>query len=200
MKASPPWAANLARTLAFADHVLVDGDPQHPSPASACPRTVPEPPFQQQRPRQIRQRHPPGPRQWHPSPPSLVRRSFSEGGALRPPPSDLWTPPPPPWQIGGHPPFPSGNLQPVAGTRPQGIDCVILDSIPVFAADDTTRASWHPLRRQRATPLPAPTPPDALDTFERQAKVLGLVFNRANGKAKSYKLYKYASYYQNSKT
>jgi hypothetical protein len=31
--------------------------------------------------------------------------------------------------------------------------------------------------------------------YERQAKVLGLVFNRADSAARSYKYYKYAKYY-----
>ncbi|MGO9202538.1 MAG: polysaccharide biosynthesis tyrosine autokinase [Limisphaerales bacterium] len=83
-------------------------------------------------------------------------------------------------------------------------DCVILDSIPVFAADDTT--SLAPkldgiLFVVRSSFTSADTARSALELlYERQAKVLGLVFNRANGKAKSYKYYKYASYYQNSKT
>jgi Mrp family chromosome partitioning ATPase/uncharacterized protein involved in exopolysaccharide biosynthesis len=78
-------------------------------------------------------------------------------------------------------------------------DCVILDSIPVFAADDTT--SFAPkvdgvlfVMRNKFTS--AGTARHALELlYERQAKVLGLVFNRANSASRSYKYYKYAKYY-----
>lgn len=77
-------------------------------------------------------------------------------------------------------------------------DCVIVDSIPIFAADDTTtlapkmdgvvfviRSSYtgsHTARR-------------ALELlYERQAKVLGLVFNRADSSGRGYQYYKYSQY------
>jgi len=82
-------------------------------------------------------------------------------------------------------------------------DCVIVDSIPIFAADDTTslapkmdgvlfviRRSYTGSRRSRR----------ALELlYERQAKVLGLVFNRADAAARSYEYYKYAEYQHSAK-
>jgi len=78
-------------------------------------------------------------------------------------------------------------------------DCVVVDSIPIFAADDTTslapkmdgvlfviRGSYTGTRTARR----------ALELlYERQAKVLGLVFNRADASARSYEYYKYTKYY-----
>ena len=78
-------------------------------------------------------------------------------------------------------------------------DCVILDSIPVFAADDTTslapkmdgvlfviRNSFTGTRTARR----------ALELlYERQARIMGLVFNRANADSRGYEYYKYAKYY-----
>jgi Mrp family chromosome partitioning ATPase len=78
-------------------------------------------------------------------------------------------------------------------------DCVILDSIPVFAADDTTSLAPKVdgvlfVMRNKFTS--ADTARHALELlYERQAKVLGLVFNRANSASRSYKYYKYAKYY-----
>lgn len=78
-------------------------------------------------------------------------------------------------------------------------DYVIFDSAPVFAADDATtmapkldgvlfviRSGFSRTRMVR----------QALEQlYQRQSKVLGLVFNRANTKAKSYYYYKYSDYY-----
>jgi polysaccharide biosynthesis transport protein len=82
-------------------------------------------------------------------------------------------------------------------------DCVIIDSIPVFAADDTTslapkmdgvlfvvRGSFARTRLiQRALGL----------LYERQARVLGLVYNRANAQSRGYDYYKYAAYHRPAK-
>jgi Mrp family chromosome partitioning ATPase len=78
-------------------------------------------------------------------------------------------------------------------------DCVILDSIPVFAADDTTSLAPKVdgvlfVMRNKFTS--ADTARHALELlYERQAKIMGLVFNRANSASRSYKYYKYAKYY-----
>ena len=86
----------------------------------------------------------------------------------------------------------------------QEYDCVILDSIPVFAADDTT--SLAPkldgiLFVVRSSFTSADTARSALELLhERQAKVLGLVFNRADTSSRSYEYYKYADYYQKTKS
>jgi Mrp family chromosome partitioning ATPase len=85
----------------------------------------------------------------------------------------------------------------------QEYDRVIMDSIPVFAADDTTslaprtdgvifvvRNSYASTRTLRS----------ALELlYDRQAVVLGLVYNRANSRAHSYDYYKYNKYYARAK-
>jgi capsular exopolysaccharide synthesis family protein len=77
-------------------------------------------------------------------------------------------------------------------------DFVIIDSCPVFAADDATTlapkvdATLFVVRSRfsRARPVR-----EALELlFQRQARVLGLVFNRADASARSYYYYKYADY------
>ncbi len=79
-------------------------------------------------------------------------------------------------------------------------DCVIFDSIPIFAADDTTslapkmdsvlfvvRASYTSTRTvRRALQL----------LYERKVKISGLILNRADTSGKSYEYYKYAEYYR----
>jgi capsular exopolysaccharide synthesis family protein len=77
-------------------------------------------------------------------------------------------------------------------------DIVILDSIPVFAADDTSSLAPKVdgiIFVMRNSFTSTDTARHALQLlYERQAKVLGLVFNRANSHARSYNYYKYASY------
>jgi len=82
-------------------------------------------------------------------------------------------------------------------------DCVILDSIPVFAADDTTSLAPKVdgvlfVMRNKFTS--ADTARHALELlYERQAKVLGLIFNRADAHSRGYDYYKYAKFYHNGK-
>jgi capsular exopolysaccharide synthesis family protein len=78
-------------------------------------------------------------------------------------------------------------------------DYVLIDSSPVFAADDATtlapkvdgtlfvvRGNFSSARQVR----------EALELLhQRQAKILGLVFNRADASARSYYYYKYADYH-----
>jgi len=82
-----------------------------------------------------------------------------------------------------------------------GYDYVIIDCSPVFAADDSStlapkadgtlfvvRSRFSHAREVR----------EALELlFQRQAKVLGLVLNRADASSRSYYAYKYAEYYSN---
>ena len=77
-------------------------------------------------------------------------------------------------------------------------DYVVIDSCPVFAADDATTlapkadATLFVVRSKfsRARPVR-----EALDLlYLRQTRVLGLVFNRADASARSYYYYKYAEY------
>jgi capsular exopolysaccharide synthesis family protein len=86
----------------------------------------------------------------------------------------------------------------------QQFDYVLIDSSPVFAADDATtlapkvdgtlfvvRGNFSSVRQVR----------EALELLhQRQAKVLGLVFNRADASARSYYYYKYADYHRSDKT
>ena len=83
-------------------------------------------------------------------------------------------------------------------------DYVLIDSSPVFAADDATtlapkvdgtlfvvRNNFSGARQVR----------EAIELLrQRQAKVLGVVFNRADASAHSYYYYKYADYHEPDKT
>ena len=83
-----------------------------------------------------------------------------------------------------------------------GYDYVIIDCSPVFAADDSStlapkadgtlfvvRSRFSHAREVR----------EALELlFQRQARVLGLVLNRADASSRSYYAYKYAEYYSNA--
>jgi Mrp family chromosome partitioning ATPase/uncharacterized protein involved in exopolysaccharide biosynthesis len=85
----------------------------------------------------------------------------------------------------------------------QEYDRVIIDSIPVFAADDTTSLAPRTdgvifvVRNSFASTRTVRSALELL--YDRQALVLGLVYNRANSRAPSYDYYKYAKYYH-SKT
>ena len=82
----------------------------------------------------------------------------------------------------------------------QQFDYVLIDSSPVFATDDATtlapkvdgtffvvRGNFSSTRQVR----------EALELLrQRQAKVLGLIFNRADASAHSYYYYKYADYHE----
>jgi len=78
-------------------------------------------------------------------------------------------------------------------------DYVLIDSSPVFAADDATTlapkmdGTLFVVRRQFAG---ARQVREALEQLQqRQAGILGVVFNRADTSHKSYHYYKYAEYY-----
>jgi polysaccharide biosynthesis transport protein len=81
----------------------------------------------------------------------------------------------------------------------QDYDFVVIDSCPVFAADDVTTlapkadGTLFVVRRRHAG---AKMVREALELLaHRQARILGLVFNRADSEARSYHYYKYAEYY-----
>jgi Mrp family chromosome partitioning ATPase len=78
-------------------------------------------------------------------------------------------------------------------------DFVIFDSIPVFASDDATTVAPKMdgvLFVVRAGFTSAAAVRQALDQlYQRQAKVLGLVLNRANTHDHAYPYYKYSEYY-----
>jgi capsular exopolysaccharide synthesis family protein len=81
-------------------------------------------------------------------------------------------------------------------------DCAIIDSIPVFAADDTTSLAPKVdgvLLVVRGSYAGSRTIRRAMELlYERQAKIMGLVFNRANSASRSYEYYKYADYYHSA--
>ncbi|HWQ92262.1 MAG TPA: CpsD/CapB family tyrosine-protein kinase, partial [Clostridia bacterium] len=76
---------------------------------------------------------------------------------------------------------------------------VIIDSSPIFAADDTSTLAPRvdgTLFVVRSRYSGARLVREALDLLhQRQARVLGVVFNRANASSRSYYYYKYAEYY-----
>ena len=80
----------------------------------------------------------------------------------------------------------------------QQFDCVLIDSCPVFAADDTTTLAPKvdgTLLVVRSRFSRARVVREALDQlYQRQAKVLGLVFNRAEAASHAYYYYKDAAY------
>jgi capsular exopolysaccharide synthesis family protein len=77
-------------------------------------------------------------------------------------------------------------------------DYVIVDTVPVFAADDAAALGAKMdgvLLVVRRGATSAGLVREALDLlYQRQSRILGLVFNRANSAARSYHYYKYADY------
>jgi capsular exopolysaccharide synthesis family protein len=83
-------------------------------------------------------------------------------------------------------------------------DYVLIDTCPVFAADDATTlapkldGTLFVVRRRFSG---ARVVREAIELLnKRQARVLGLVFNRADASAGSYNYYKHAEYYRPAKT
>lgn len=84
----------------------------------------------------------------------------------------------------------------------QKYDYVIIDSSPVFAADDSSTLAPKvdgTLFVVRSRFSQGRVVREALEIlFQRQAKVLGLVLNRSDATSRSYYAYKYAEYYATS--
>jgi capsular exopolysaccharide synthesis family protein len=83
-------------------------------------------------------------------------------------------------------------------------DFVVIDTCPVFAADDASTlapkvdGTLFVVRRRFSR---ARVVREALELLgQRQAKILGVVFNRADASARSYYYYKHADYYSSAKT
>jgi succinoglycan biosynthesis transport protein ExoP len=78
-------------------------------------------------------------------------------------------------------------------------DFVLIDSSPVFAADDTSTLAPKvdgTLFVVRSNFSQARVVREALELlFQRQARVLGLILNRTDASARSYHFYKYEKYY-----
>jgi capsular exopolysaccharide synthesis family protein len=91
----------------------------------------------------------------------------------------------------------------LAGFREQ-YDYVVIDSCPVFAADDTSTLAPKAdgtLFVVRSRFSHARMVRDGLELlFQRQAKVLGLILNRSDSSVSSYHYYKYAEYYSSANT
>lgn len=97
------------------------------------------------------------------------------------------------------------NLKVVLNLFREKFDHVIIDSCPVFAADDVT--SLAPLVDGtlfvvRSRYSQSRIVRDAIDLlYQRQVKILGLIFNAADTKARNYYYYKYRDYYaENAKS
>lgn len=78
-------------------------------------------------------------------------------------------------------------------------DFVVIDSIPVLAADDATSLApkvdgvLFVIRRAYTSSKLAQEALDAL--YQRQARIIGIIFNRADSESKSYSYYRYSEYY-----
>jgi len=84
----------------------------------------------------------------------------------------------------------------------QQFDYVLIDSCPVFAADDVTTLAHQVdgtlfvVRRRFSRESVVR---EALELLvHRQAKVLGLIFNRADASARSYNYYRFADYHRSA--
>lgn len=99
--------------------------------------------------------------------------------------------------------FLSGDFDQLLQEAQKQFDYVIIDSAPVFAADDSTTLAPKMdgvLFVVRGSFTRASLARQALELlYQRQAKVLGLIFNRANSHNGSYGYYKYADYCQSAK-
>jgi tyrosine-protein kinase Etk/Wzc len=86
----------------------------------------------------------------------------------------------------------------------QRFDYVLIDSSPVFAADDASTLAPKvdgTLFVVRNGYSGAKLVREALALlYQRQARVLGVVFNRTNASSRSYYYYKYADYYPDPAT
>jgi capsular exopolysaccharide synthesis family protein len=97
----------------------------------------------------------------------------------------------------------SAALEQMLARWREQFDYVIVDSCPVFAADDATTlapkldGTLFVLRRQFAGTRMVQEALNLLN--KRQARLLGLVFNRADASAQSYYYYKHSDYFRPAK-
>lgn len=120
---------------------------------------------------------------------SLVNFSFLARGAISTNPGDL---------------FLNSRFEDILSRLRQEFDYILIDSSPVFAADDATTLAPKVdgtlfIVRSRFSRARAVREALTLLT-QRQARVLGLVLNRADATARSYHYYNYADYYAEAKT
>jgi len=95
--------------------------------------------------------------------------------------------------------FLTSGLDQILAHWRQDFDYVLIDSSPLFAADDASclapkvDGTLFVVRNQRSGARAAR---EALDLLaHRQARVLGVVFNGANTTSRSYYYYKYSEYH-----
>jgi len=100
--------------------------------------------------------------------------------------------------------FLGSGLDEVLARWRREFDYVVIDSSPLFAADDASclapkvDGTLFVVRRGHSS---ARAVSEALDLLaQRQARVLGVIFNGADASARSYYYYKYADYNTSSKT
>jgi succinoglycan biosynthesis transport protein ExoP len=119
---------------------------------------------------------------------SLANFSFIARGAISNNPGDL---------------FLTSALDQKLALLRQEYDYILIDSSPVFAADDATTLAPKvdgTLFIVRSRFSRARAVREALNLLhQRQARVLGLVLNRADATARSYHYYNYSEYYQAAK-
>jgi capsular exopolysaccharide synthesis family protein len=129
--------------------------------------------------------------------------TLNSGSHLRPPPSSLYF-----LSRGGDLNNPgdlflSPKLDATLLRWRQEFDYVLIDSCPVFAADDATTLAPKvdgTLFVVRSRFTRASTVHRALELlYQRQAKVLGLVFNQADSSSRGYECYKYKGYHRAAK-
>lgn len=119
---------------------------------------------------------------------SLPRFSFIPSGNLASNSGDL---------------FLGANFDQVLERLKQQYDYVVIDSSPVFAADDATTlapkadATLFVVRSRYSRAKPVREALSLL--YQRQAKIMGVIFNQADASARSYYYYKYADYYGETK-
>jgi polysaccharide biosynthesis transport protein len=95
--------------------------------------------------------------------------------------------------------FLGGEFKQVLARLRQQFDYVLLDSSPIFAADDATTlapavdGTLFVVRSRFSGARPVREALELL--YHRQAKVLGVVFNQVDASARSYYYYKYADYH-----
>jgi capsular exopolysaccharide synthesis family protein len=100
--------------------------------------------------------------------------------------------------------FLNSGFEKVLNRLRKDFDYILIDSSPVFAADDATTLAPKvdgTLFVVRSRFTRARMVREALDLLaQRQARVLGLVLNRADASARSYYYYNYSDYYASAKT
>jgi capsular exopolysaccharide synthesis family protein len=120
---------------------------------------------------------------------SLANFSFIARGAVPSNPGDL---------------FLNSNFEKILAQLRQEFDYILIDSSPVFAADDATTLAPKvdgTLFVVRSRFSRARAVREALNMLnQRQARVLGLVLNRADATARSYHYYNYAAYHAEPKS